>query len=278
MTVVAIWYEEGWLWSAADTRISAPGDGGGHIVRTDNGAKLFSLPVSCRRVPSSPTEEEPPFFSTTYGFAFAGDILPALMTHATASTMLQDLMATDNNLPPSLSDIVNLVRNLTERFSRDILNSSNGTVGHFESAVFGYCPRQEQFEVYCLKTKIEDASFDVEVTKYTSEDCSEIPVALGTGSERVQQLTKRFREEGEPHRRKGRLPKHAVELMIEEDSGDIGGDLSSGIAGPLGFRLFLAIRPKKVGGAAAYWSFNGIRLDDEIGRVGPCIVGTPGMV
>lgn len=49
MTVVAIWFEptEQLLWSVTDTRISAPGSNGGTTIRTDSGAKLFSIPIRC---------------------------------------------------------------------------------------------------------------------------------------------------------------------------------------------------------------------------------------
>src|SRR5262249_23646793 len=89
MTVIAIWYEQSddAIWSVADTRISRPGCSGGHVVQTDSGAKLFSLPISCRELAANPFLRRMPYYNTTFGFAFAGDVLPAAMTIATATAL-----------------------------------------------------------------------------------------------------------------------------------------------------------------------------------------------
>src|SRR5579871_4434024 len=92
MTVVAIWLErevEGTsLWSIADTRISQKGPTGGTTIMTDTGAKLFAIPIRCHQG----SVRQAARYSTSIGFAFAGSVLPATMTVATASTFLQNLL------------------------------------------------------------------------------------------------------------------------------------------------------------------------------------------
>jgi hypothetical protein len=86
------------------------------------------------------TAARAPHFWTTVGYAFAGDVVPATMTFATASTFLQNLTTLGSTDPPMLQEIAALVRGLAEQFSRESLASSNGKYGRFEAAVFGWCP------------------------------------------------------------------------------------------------------------------------------------------
>src|SRR5262245_14301699 len=123
MTVVAIWFEptDRALWSVADTRISRPGQGGGRIIQTDNGAKLCVLPVRCYAATMDVGKKE--LYRSSVGFAFAGDILPATMTFAIATTFLQNLTTVGSYDPPRLSEIADMVGFLGERFSKEALIS-----------------------------------------------------------------------------------------------------------------------------------------------------------
>ena len=274
MTVIVVWYEkpDNALWSVADTRISRPGQGGGQVVLTDSGAKLFSLPVSCREVSTDPSVKRYPYYASTFGYAFAGDVLPAAMTIATTITITQELIAYDAKLPPRLADIANLVRRLSERFSREVLSSSHGNYGKFEAVVFGYCPHANALGAFHLRPELSQGQLSVSMSECAiGHDDSAL--VFGNGRTRAIDKIAQLRSEGDHHRRTVRLPKLAVEALIREDSGDVGGSLSVGIAGHWGFSLYGSVQPIEEGKPPARRTFNGIDLDEEIGMVGPCAVG-----
>jgi len=87
VTVVVVWFEpqDDGIWAVADTRISAPSPSGGVFVRTDSASKLFTLSVVCRPLANEKALFPEPHWTGTFGFAFSGDSLPALMTFSTAT-------------------------------------------------------------------------------------------------------------------------------------------------------------------------------------------------
>jgi hypothetical protein len=278
MTVVAVWFEptDDAVWSVADTRISAVGASGGTIIRTDSGAKLFSLPVVCRKMSTAETIHSNPHFSTSFGFSFAGDTLPATMTFATASTFLQNLVTSGSANPPLLRDIARLVRTLAERYSRESLAGSNGKYGQFEAAIFGWCPHLARFAIYHLFPKLNSSSFSVEIKEHLPVDESYVQI-LGSGRERLTAQIELIRANGDRFLRKGLVPKLAAEAIIEEDKGDVGGSLSVGIATRWRYDLYSWVRPVEPGKPQAIFSFNGINLATEIENVGHYIIGLNGI-
>lgn len=279
MTIIAIWYEpsDDALWSIADTRISTPGATGNHIIRSDSGAKLFMLPIACRVVCSEADFRPLPYFVTTFGFAFAGDVLPASMTFGTASTMLQSLVSVTKSSPPTLYDIAKLVSRVGERFSRECLGSSNGTYGKFEAAVFGYCAHLRKYAVYHLTPTLDQSTFSISVTESLPEDNLGITI-LGNGKEELNTEIDYIQREGDPYQRSGRIPKLAVEAMVKKSNGPIGGSLAIGIASRFNYDLYWWAQPLEYGKPQAIRSFNGIDLDEEIGVVGDYLIGMNGMV
>ncbi|WP_366915286.1 DUF6538 domain-containing protein [uncultured Reyranella sp.] len=150
MTVVAIWREGQVLWAAADTRISTAGKQG-VIIRTDSAAKLLPLRVKCRQVPAMSGVLAHAHFDRTFGFAYAGDTLPALQVYAASVAFLDSLQANGYTDPPSLSQVAGLVRGLGERFGREVAESRHTTALDLTLAVFGYCPVQLKYAVYLIK-------------------------------------------------------------------------------------------------------------------------------
>lgn len=277
MTVVAIWSEtaDSALWSVADTRISAPGETGGTTIRTDSGAKLFALPISCSHLSSDPSVRRMPYYTTSVGFAFAGDVLPATMTYATASTFLQNLLTAGPKDPPMLRDIGNLVGQLAERFSKESLSSSNGRYGKFECAVFGFCHHLQRFVTYHIP-HLEQPTFAIEIKEAFPTADSDILV-LGSGRTRLNEKITFIRNNGDRFLRTGRIPKLALEAIVDEDQGDVGGSLSIGIATTWRYDLYSWLRPVEYGKPAAFLSFNGIDLS-EIGHLGQFMIAPTGMV
>jgi hypothetical protein len=278
MTIVAVWREtDDALWSVADTRISSPGQGGGTIVRTDTGAKLFALPIVCHRLLPDLTARRAPHYQTTIGYAFAGDVLPATMTYATASTFLQNLATPGEASPPMLREIAELVRSLGEQFSKESLGSSNGKYGRFEAVVFGWCPHLARFAIYHLSPNSNASRFEMDCTENLPNDSSSV-IILGSGRTKLLESINSIRLNGDRFGRKGRIPKLAAEAVIEEDVGDVGGSLSIGIANRFGYDLYSWLRPVEPGKPDAFLSFNGIVLDQRTAHVGHYIVAMDGMV
>jgi len=279
MTVVTIWLEpsDDALWAVADTRISSPGPGGGFTISTDSAAKLFAIPVQCHRPSGDIGFRRVPHYTTSIGFAFAGDLVPATMTVATASTFLQNLITTGSSDPPRLSEIAQMIGRLAARFSKEKLFSSNGRYGKFESAVFGWCPVLNRFAVYELKPSSDQAQFEIECLECLPEDDKQV-VSFGSGAMRLNELIAHIRQNVDEFHRTSRFPKLAVEALIRENNlGDVGGSLSIGLANRFEFQLYAHVTPIVPGSPAAKMCFNGIELFEEIGLIGHHLIAINGM-
>jgi hypothetical protein len=277
MTVVAVWHEkyDDFLWAVADTRISVPCEQG-HIKTTDRGVKIFALPVVCSAFADNGSVERIPYFSTTYGFAFAGDVLSATTTYATASTLLQELTTSGAKVPPSLNEVGELVRRIAERISREVMASSNGR-RPFEAAIFGFNPCTQSFEIFHLRPRVECNSFEMVLTKVAPTSDGELILTLGTGKERLDEQLAQMRARGrDGHGRTVRFPKSAIEILVAENVGDVGGSMSIASVNRSGFRAYFSVR-KQPDTWVPQTSFNGIDLGEDVGMVGPCFIGMPGI-
>jgi hypothetical protein len=275
MTVVTIWLEpkDDAMWAVADTRISSRRDSG-VTVSTDSAAKLFAIPIRCHRADAKPNFRRTPYFTTSVGFAFAGDVVPATMTVATAGTFLQNLMTVGAANPPRLSEIAEAVRRLAERFSKEKLSSSNGQLGDFHSAVFGWCPVLSRFAIYELVPRRQQSNFHIECLECLPTDSQGV-VTFGTGAPRLIELIKLISEAGNEYTY--RVPLSAAEALLHESKlDDVGGSLSIGLADRIEFRLYSYITPVVPGFPAAKMTFNGIDLAEEVGPVGHHFVAING--
>jgi hypothetical protein len=273
MTVVAIWLEptEQVLWSVADTRISQSGLSGGTTIMTDSGAKLFAIPIRCYQAIMDLSSPKKELYSSSVGYAFAGAVLPATMTVATSSTFLQNLTTVGSNDPPRLSEIAAMIGRLAERFSKESLASSNGTYGEFTAAVFGWCPVLDEFAIYKLKPRLS-SRFQMACEEQRPKNNSTV-VSFGSGAARLTRHIAHIRDHGDEFNRTARIPKLAIEAVIKQDVGDVGGSLSIGIATRNGFSLRSHVTPIVPGKPEAKISFNGIDLDHDL-MVGHYMIAT----
>jgi hypothetical protein len=275
MTVVAIWLEptEQVLWSVADTRISQPGpSGGGTTIITDSGAKLFAIPIRCYQATMDPSFRKKDLHSWSVGYAFAGAVLPATMTVATSSTFLQNLTTVGSNDPPRLSEIATMIGRLAERFSRESLASSSGTYGEFTAAVFGWCPVLDEFAIYKLEPRRTSSRFKMACEELRPKNNSTV-VSFGSGAARLTRQIAHIRDHGDEFNRTARIPKLAIEAVVKQDVGDVGGSLSIGIATRNGFSLYSHVTPVVPGKPESKISFNGIDLDQDL-MVGHYMIAT----
>lgn len=260
----------------ADTRISNSGQSGGLTISTDNGSKLFALPIVCRTLPSSTDLEQRINHVQSIGFAFAGDVSPATMTFSTAATLLQHLSTPVFVSPPSLRDIADLVRKIASTFSGQWLSSTMNHYGRFEAAIFGYCSQLNQYVAYHLSSK---PTFDspICITRHLFEDECDILV-LGSGKQQLICEIERIKRNGDEYGRTGRVPKLAIEAMVKHDScSGVGGSLSIGLASRLDYNLYSWVRPVEYGKPEAVMSYNGFDLT-AVSEVGDFFIGINGMV
>jgi hypothetical protein len=139
---------------------------------TDSGAKLFAIPIRCHQPRMDLRKHE--LYSSSVGYAFAGAVLPATMTLATASTFLQNLTTVGSNDPPRLSEIVAMIGRLAERFSKEALASSSGEYGKFAAAVFGWCPILDEFAIYKLEPRLTSSTFQMVCEEIRPKDNSTV--------------------------------------------------------------------------------------------------------
>jgi hypothetical protein len=192
------------------------------------------------------------------------------MTYAAATTFLQNLGTFGSGDPPTLRDLARSVSWLAERYSKESLSGSNGKYGVFEAAVFGWCPHLNAFVVYHLHPDIAQNSFSLRIDELIPDKDSEA-IVLGSGRERLLNRIDLIRARNTSQDR-DEVPRLAAEAIIREDTGDVGGSLSIGVATHRGYELLSWISPATQEGNQAIRTFNGIELNDETQRVGHYLI------
>ena len=273
MTIVALWKEEGSLWLAADTRVS--NDRG--IVSTDSAAKLYSLPVVAMR-PDNAGFLRLPHWWTSYGFAFAGAVLPATMTAITATTLLQQLTGLPNSqLPPRFEEVAAFVRSLAARFMDEHYSAHKRQGSLFSAALAGWCPYDNCFKVGHIW---HHTTPDLQVTLSYPDAPADGQSWVVLGSDDAKHsfdFQCQALEDGGASQ--GRVPLKAIEQMVAK-GGVVGGAVSLMVcpASSLpGASLFWRAVPAVEGQPQARRLFNGIDLDQDLPRVGNYMVGGVGM-
>lgn len=240
MTIVVLWYRKqlAELWCASDSRISAAG-----ATRTDHGAKILPVPITCRSQQSSKRYSVHARLSV--GFAFAGATLAALNTYAIASACTQNLASTGGVVkPPTVEAVAELFGRVADRCIRDVASRlpdpvRDGHTSYFTAFIFGFCKRSQSFKAFVLEPGIEDGKFRVAV--------AELPVVgdhcfpIGSGKDEFIRVNEELRASG---KRFGVLP--AISEVVARDGGhDVGGYVQVGVADTKGFevRPILNTRP-----------------------------------
>lgn len=270
MTAVAIWNDGSRLWAAADTRISIDRTSG-RTIKTDAASKLLALPVLCMPVRQMIGPSYTPHSQRTYGVAFAGDTLPAMMTYATTVACLNDLQAHDP-AEPALRDIADFIRKVGTRFGRDAAQAINKTKLPFEMSVFGWCPRLRGLAIYTFRpNNDEPLSFSMNETR--PHPAGPL-VVLGSRGTQLAEDVDRLRH-GNTKIALGHLPRVALDQMIAEagHADDVGGSVSYGIADAKNFQLAMKVHPTDGTMEKAYITFNNIDIEGGLGNVGHYKIG-----
>jgi hypothetical protein len=276
MTVVAIWPESpNFLFAVADTRVSIDA-GQGHIIRTDKASKLLPLSLVCR-VLSNGSLDRPISASVTYGFAYAGDTLPALMTYTAVNAIFSNLLASEGVPPPSLEGLAECVRKVGENYLFEAMASRNGQGGTFEAAIFGWCLKSNSHRIFNVSPEKESQRPRM-ILHESSPSTEEDALVFGSGRTDLLNRIAALKEHGDEFRRTARLPKIAIENLVREQSNQaVGGSIQIGLARPGAFDLLQHVFPLVPGKPEAGITFLGFDLHEELGFVEGHMPGMSGL-
>jgi len=209
-----------------------------------------------------------PHFVSSFGLAFAGDTLPALMTYATLTTCAANLTANGHTDPPSVRDIAELAQRIGTEIGREAAEGHNNTCClEFEAAVFGWCPQLRRFAVYKLKSGKElDTRLALQIEETLPKGPADL-VTLGTGGPRVVKQVEISAATSQT-----RAPLWAMKSMVSADdrTSDVGGGLSIACcsANPaFGVELYGWARPVP-GHLSPAFTYNGLDTERVFGSIG----------
>lgn len=269
MTVATIWEESGLLWAVADTRFSVRGETTPWQPVTEHGVKLFPLSIIVR-APGTNGFFDAVALQTTIGFMYAGENGPAFATYAFCSSVLQNLVVTNGDMP-RFADISNFIARSAERFMRD-WGSRWREHWRFEAFVFGWCARCSLLQTYKLQPRTSDG-LAVQVERIDTGT----PAVIGSGAPAFREQLRLLQQGGDTFGRTARLPLLAVEqLVANEVQDDVGGDIQIGTVDRNGLRIATRVRPEVAGQSSAKITFLGIDTLD-LGSIGSCDIGFRGI-
>jgi hypothetical protein len=273
VSLVAVWRNEEEspsIWVATDSRIS---DRAGVLL--DEGGKLFSVPVLCRR-PGDTGLFSVPYFSQEVGLACVGGSLVYQQVYACLVPVLSNLIAFEET-PPSQEDVAGAVARVTTWYVMSL--GQRDPAAHGVGLVLaGYCAPHARQEAYRFEPRFEEQmfrqfeartlSFDAGTTHFFGDRIEVARQALAEERERVS--------DEEPillHR----APLRVLRQFIDDPQyPTIGGDVQLGFVSGANFTRVATVAPRVWGQPEAYMRLNNIDLDD-IGPVGPCQIGLGGM-
>jgi hypothetical protein len=275
VTLVAVWLNEEAqpsIWVAADSRIT--GELG---VLLDEGGKLFTLPVICRK-PGDDGFFSVPYFTQQVGVACVGGALMYQQVYTCAIPILSNLIGMEGNYP-GLEDIATAVARITTRYVSS-LGEKGYAKAHRVTLVFvGYCAAHGQLEAYELGPVFEEQMF----VRFESQPLSLDPNDPQFFGDKVDAAREALALERERVKDENpilwhRAPTRIVRQFIEDDQyPTIGGDVQLGYILGSDFIRATTVAPKVHGEPAAMMRLNNIDLD-EIGQIGPCVIGLTGML
>lgn len=278
MTAIAIWLNQEnpdhpSLWVAADSLVS----GADQSRLIGDAAKIMPLHVVCRR----PNAQG--FFTElasvhSYGYAYAGSTLVGQNVYLSLTPLLSNLNV-HGDYSPSLAEVAEYVFRYL-RTSYENLKVSLGPKAHFCIAIFGWCPATESVGIYRFEPTINlSGQYEVMCSVMTNLSGDQF-VYLGDCSAHMsEEIARALAGDGSPGRALSRAPRYIIEQHIDSDAyPTIGGDLQLGIADASGFRPYMLCRLRVPGEAAAYISYLGRELSDDMRQLGAAYVFFPAMV
>jgi len=277
MTAIAIWCNHEntnhpGLWVAADSRVSrASGP-----VLVEDAAKVFSLPVVCRS-PGNDGFFSEVSYATALGYCFAGSTLMGQNTYLALLPLLGNL-SVSNGYFPSLTEVAEYVH-LYLCHTFDDYKFRQGKEAMFEVAIFGYCHRTSTLSSFHFAPEVKSGVYSMGLVEHLNMQDKDFLYLGDRKQELIELLKAAFDGESIPGRPVSRAPRYVIQDCINNDSfPSIGGDIQIGIADPSGFRHFMLCKPRVVGQPAAFISYLGRELTEELAWLGEAHVGGSALV
>lgn len=245
MTLVAVWLHDfdaptttPRVHAIADTRISgSPGN-----VLTDHGPKILPLPIICRTAGRSGFIDLETF-KGQFGFAFAGATLPALSTHALASTLFSNL-AHHAEAPkePSLFNVAYAVANVASHYMKEVGQiSERGAL--FKAVVFGFCPVELKYAAFEIRPKIEADGLKIELNAVVLDHST--VVVIGSDEAALRASIEEMRNEPDLHPiNYCEAPMRALRKYIQQNpESGVGGSIQQAWYYPYTLELVATMQP-----------------------------------
>jgi hypothetical protein len=257
------------VWMVSDSRISSDG-----ATPIDEGAKLFSLPIVCRGPDRSGHFTEP-YFAQSIGMA---GVVHALIYHhvyATLVPILNGLIGAPDSVP-SLEDIAATVAKITTVYVASLGQNRRSDAHQVTLSLDGYCILHARYEAYRCAARFSDAMFERFEAVPLDLDGGR-PHFFGDHIEVAHAAVENQRSEDPPPIVWHRSPQFVVRRFIEDPQyTTIGGDLQIGRAAGLSFVRGSTASPRVHGEPEVVLRVNNIDLE-QVGMVGPCMIGITGM-
>ena len=272
MTTIACWFNREStphsVWVYGDSKISK-----GSSTLLESGAKIFSVPITCF-APGESGFFDNPIYQTNIGLAYSGSALVGLNLNAALATCLSRLNYISSL--PSLSDIAAFAHRLINMYVSQLAISS-GIGAACEIALVGFCPVESQFKIFHLYPETGDSGFFYVTDSYSDQaEINEFVLLLGADRERIARRIKE--ERGGQGISWWRTPKRVIDSEVSSPVHEsIGGNAQLGICIQTGFDVYSLCRAREPGKAAAYLNYLGFDVSHDIGEIGGCHIGMPGM-
>lgn len=242
----------------------------------DEGAKLFSVPIVCRQ-PGEAGFFTDPYSVQAVALACAGGSLIYMHVYACLVPIMSNLIGIAPNAP-SLEEVAETSAKVATRYVASLGQVSH-TAHRVELVLAGFCLAHSRYEAIEIRPHFENEAF-------REFECGQLDMSAGQAhffgdhtneaSERLDDRRAKLVKEHPIlwHRAPLRVLRDFIEASEFET---IGGDVQAGFTSGADFTRVATVAPRIHGQPEAYARFNNIDLD-EIGHVGPCMIGITGMV
>ncbi|MFA5315837.1 MAG: hypothetical protein WC369_00225 [Dehalococcoidales bacterium] len=274
MTSIAIWLSQerfvNSLWAVGDSRISQQ-IGQDCITRHDHGAKIFSIDYACENIRESP-ERRQAYFHGSIGLAYAGYSNVGLSLYAVLSSLLRSLGGGGETALPTIADISHLAARVMTNYLRAL-----GQEGKCECALFGFCPKAREPQIYHITLDTTVDPFIYKSTPFNLND--DAVLILGASKDFVRKAIIEYRSDPQNAGRRARAPRYVLEQIIESRvDPTIGGNIQLAIASNVKCENYWISTPIEKGKTEAQMVYLGLDIFDKPIKVGDCYIGMHGMI
>ncbi|AZL84741.1 hypothetical protein EIJ81_09060 [Aliivibrio salmonicida] len=260
------------LWAVSDTRVSDSGS-----VMTDNCPKVTS--ISAFTYKNSDIHRSNPKCLFRFGFGFAGSTLIGSNVREILSTFVGNLSEVHyydqpdypyEDKLPSLMEISELCKKLGEKYISSLGFSFPRRVG-CEFLIFGCCPKTKEYRTIMLRNSPDNPAV-LNIIEKSLNDTEYL--VLGDQKERVATKIEAIKHQLVSKGKQVRnAPIYALESILEEDNGTIGGFLQLCISTVVDTKQFFISTDKN---DKNNYQVAGFSLMSELSILGGFSVSMPG--